>query len=31
MKKIKNIIAISILALLLVLSSCGSSDNSIGT
>ncbi|MCI6820394.1 MAG: hypothetical protein MR884_02840 [Clostridiales bacterium] len=31
MKKIKNIIAILILALLLVLSSCGSSDNSIGT
>ena len=31
MKKIKNIIAISILALLLVLSPCGSSDNSIGT
>lgn len=31
MKKIKNIIAISILALLLLLSSCGSSDNSIGT
>lgn len=31
MKKIKNIIAISILVLLLVLSSCGSSDNSIGT
>lgn len=31
MKKIKNIIAISILTLLLVLSSCGSSDNSIGT
>lgn len=31
MKKIKNIIAISILALLLVLLSCGSSDNSIDT
>ena len=31
MKKIKNIIAILILALLLVLSFCGSSDNSIGT
>lgn len=31
MKKIKNIIAISILVLLLVLSSCGSPDNSIGT
>lgn len=31
MKEIKNIIAVSMLALLLVLSSCGSSDNSIGT
>ena len=30
-KKAKNIIAVSLLALLLVLSSCGSSDNSIGT
>lgn len=30
-QKVKNIIAISILALLLVLSSCGSSGNSIGT
>ena len=29
--KAKNIIAVSLLALLLVLSSCGSSDNSIGT
>ncbi len=31
MKKMKNIIAISMVALLLVLSSCRSSDNSIGT